>query len=144
MYQPTLEKLGDRSHCIAVDLPGLGGSFDPPEFDSISALTEYTMEFLDALGIERYHAFGNHTGAGMAGADPLARSPRTLRNDRDQSAQTRGRRSAQGRSTSSCDASRRIRPSSWVRPVKWTPTGSPSSLQWSGSETAGWPLALAK
>jgi haloalkane dehalogenase len=60
---------------IAVDLPGFGGSFDPPEFDSISALTQYTMGFpLEALGVERYQAFGNHTGAGMA-AEMAALSP---------------------------------------------------------------------
>lgn len=65
-YLPTLERLASRYHCIAPDLPGFGGSFEPPEFDSISALTQYSMEFLDALGIETYHAFGSHTGAGMA------------------------------------------------------------------------------
>ena len=65
-YERTLEKLIDRCHCIAVDLPGFGGSFDPPEFHSISTLTQYKMDFLDTLGIEKFHAFGNHTGAGMA------------------------------------------------------------------------------
>ena len=65
-YERTLEKLIDHCHCIAVDLPGFGGSFDPPEFHSISTLTQYTMDFLDTLGIEKFHAFGNHTGAGMA------------------------------------------------------------------------------
>lgn len=66
MYARTLERLIDRYHCIAVDLPGFGGSFDPPDIDSISDLTQYTMDFIDALGFERFHAFGNHTGAGMA------------------------------------------------------------------------------
>ena len=66
MYLPTLERLCDEHHCIALDLPGFGGSFEPPPFDSISRLQEYTMAFLDALGIEQFHAFGNHTGAAMA------------------------------------------------------------------------------
>ena len=65
-YLPTLERLVDRFHCVAPDLPGFGESFDPPEFTSISALTQYVMEFVDALGVDRFHAFGNHTGAGMA------------------------------------------------------------------------------
>ena len=66
MYLPTLEKLAAHHHCIAVDLPGFGGSFDPPKFDSISVLTDYTMAFIDTLGFDTFHAFGNHTGAGMA------------------------------------------------------------------------------
>ena len=65
-YLPTLEKLADTHHCVALDLPGFGGSFDPPEFDSISRLREYTMEFVDAMGIGEFHTFGNHTGAAMA------------------------------------------------------------------------------
>ena len=65
-YLPTLQKLIRHHRCVAVDLPGFGGSFDPPEFDSISALTQYTFDFIDALGIEQFHVFGNHTGAGMA------------------------------------------------------------------------------
>ena len=65
-YLPTLQKLIRHHRCVAVDLPGFGGSFDPPEFDSISALTQYTFDFIDALSIEQFHVFGNHTGAGMA------------------------------------------------------------------------------
>lgn len=65
-YLPTLEKLTDEHHCVALDLPGFGGSFDPPEIDSISELQQYTMEFIDTLGFDEFHAFGNHTGAAMA------------------------------------------------------------------------------
>ena len=65
-YLPTLELLADTHHCIALDLPGFGGSFDPPEIDSISRLQEYTMAFIDALSVDQFHAFGNHTGAAMA------------------------------------------------------------------------------
>lgn len=66
MYLPTLEKLVDRHRCIALDLPGFGNSFDPPPIDSISRLQEYTMAFIDALGIDQFHVYGNHTGAAMA------------------------------------------------------------------------------
>tara|TARA_Y100001970_G_scaffold221119_1_gene271732 strand:+ start:1681 stop:2475 length:795 start_codon:yes stop_codon:yes gene_type:complete len=65
-YLPTLEILEQHHHCIALDLPGFGGSFDPPDFDSISTLTNYTLEFIDTLKIKSFHTFGNHTGAGMA------------------------------------------------------------------------------
>ena len=65
-FEPTLQMLVDQYHCIALDLPGFGGSFDPPSFDSISALTGYTMDFIDALGFEKFHLCGSHTGAGMS------------------------------------------------------------------------------
>lgn len=77
-YLPTLEKLTAEHHCIAPDLPGFGGSFDPPEFDSISSLTEYTLDFIDALGIDKFHTFGNHTGAGMAAEMAGLRPDRVL------------------------------------------------------------------
>ena len=66
MYERTLEKLADRYRVIAYDLPGFGESFEPPAFDSISRLTEWTMAAIDAMGIDEFHVFGNHTGAGMA------------------------------------------------------------------------------
>ena len=62
----TLVKLVGTHRCIALDLPGFGGSFDPPPFDSIARLREYTMEFIDTLGIDEFHVFGNHTGAAMS------------------------------------------------------------------------------
>jgi len=65
-YLPTLTRLVQKHHCIALDLPDLGGSFEPPEIDSISRLQEYTLEFIDALGFDEFHTFGNHTGAAMA------------------------------------------------------------------------------
>ncbi len=65
-YERTLLRLIDRYHCIALDLPGFGGSFEPPEFNSISVLTEYTLAFIDTMGFDSFHTFGNHTGAGMA------------------------------------------------------------------------------
>ena len=66
MYEKTLALLGKKNWCIALDLPGFGESFEPPPFTSISSLTRYTIEFIDALGIDKFHVFGNHTGAGMA------------------------------------------------------------------------------
>ena len=65
-YLRTIEHLSPTHHCIALDLPGFGASFDPPKFNSISTLTQYTMAFVDSLHLEKFHVFGNHTGAGMA------------------------------------------------------------------------------
>lgn len=65
-FERTLALLEDRHRVIAYDLPGFGESYDPPPFTSISELTDWTMEAVDAMGIRSFHAFGNHTGAGMA------------------------------------------------------------------------------
>ncbi|MEM7543676.1 MAG: alpha/beta hydrolase, partial [Pseudomonadota bacterium] len=66
MFQKTMEQLDGQLRCIAFDLPGFGESFEPPAFQSISELTAWTIAAIDALGIEKFHVLGNHTGAGMA------------------------------------------------------------------------------
>ena len=53
-----------------------------------------------------------------------------------------GRRSAHGRASSSCAASRISVASANGAPIICTPTGRPSSLQWSGTDVAGWPVTL--
>jgi pimeloyl-ACP methyl ester carboxylesterase len=65
MYERTLAALEDRFRVYAFDLPGFGESYDPPPFTSISELTLRVMEAVDELGLAEFHAFGNHTGAGM-------------------------------------------------------------------------------
>ena len=74
MYEKTILASCDEFHCIAPDLPGFGGSFEPPEIKSISELTAYIHDFIKALGCDQYHTFGNHTGAGMA-AELAAKYP---------------------------------------------------------------------
>ena len=74
MFQRTLELLADRHRVVAFDLPGFGESYDPPPFNSISKLTEAVMEAIDAVGVNRFHVCGQHTGAGMA-AEMGARFP---------------------------------------------------------------------
>lgn len=74
MYERTLARLESSHRVIAYDLPGFGESYDPPPFSSISELTDRIMEAIDAMGIGEFHAFGNHTGAGMA-AEMGARYP---------------------------------------------------------------------
>ena len=66
MYARSFEILQHKHRCIAFDFPGFGMSFDPPEFTSISELTRHIMAAVDALGIDTFHALGNHTGAAMA------------------------------------------------------------------------------
>jgi len=74
MYEKTILASCEELHCIAPDLPGFGGSFDPPEIKSISELTIYIHDFIKVLGYKQYHTFGNHTGAGMA-AELAAKYP---------------------------------------------------------------------
>ena len=50
--------------------------------------------------------------------------------------------SAQGRAASICETIRKRSASPSGGPTSWTPIGSPVSVQWSGSETAGWPVTL--
>ena len=67
MFVPTMERLADAYRVIAFDLPGFGGSFDPPErFTDIEYLGKAVMQGLDALGIHEAHLVGQHTGAGLA------------------------------------------------------------------------------
>ena len=49
---------------------------------------------------------------------------------------------AHGRASSSCAASRMSVASANGAPIICTPIGSPSSLQWSGTDIAGWPVTL--
>ena len=49
---------------------------------------------------------------------------------------------AHGRACSSCPARRKSVASSPKRPANWIPTGSPSGVQCSGTDIAGWPVML--
>ena len=67
-FEPLLPLLAPTVRAIAIDLPGLGNSHGLPEPTSIRALAARMAEFLDALGIERAHVFGMHTGNKVAAA----------------------------------------------------------------------------
>lgn len=66
MFERTMSALADRFRSIALDLPGFGGSYDPPDFKSISYMTTAVIEALDCLGLQSFHVCGQHTGAGIA------------------------------------------------------------------------------
>lgn len=51
---------------FALDTPGFGGSFDPPEPPSMADYARWVAEAADALGLRRVHLVGHHTGAGIA------------------------------------------------------------------------------
>jgi pimeloyl-ACP methyl ester carboxylesterase len=61
-FRHALPRLAPRFRAIAVDTPGFGNSHKLPEPTSIQSIAECFVQFLDALGIERAHFFGLHTG----------------------------------------------------------------------------------
>ncbi|QND44337.1 alpha/beta hydrolase (plasmid) [Rhizobium lusitanum] len=67
-FEPLLPLLAPTVRAIAVDLPGLGNSHGLPQPMSVRAIAACMVEFFDALGIERAHVFGMHTGNKVAAA----------------------------------------------------------------------------
>lgn len=61
-FRYMLPRLAQRFRAIAVDTPGFGNSHPLPTAPSIRSIAECFVQFLDALGIERAHFFGLHTG----------------------------------------------------------------------------------
>lgn len=65
-YREVLPLLGQRFRAIAMDTVGFGDSAPPPWTPSIERWARVAMELLDALGIERVHVVGHHTGGVIA------------------------------------------------------------------------------
>jgi pimeloyl-ACP methyl ester carboxylesterase len=72
---PLLAANGVRA--IAVDLPGFGGSEVPDHPPTIAEYARIVPAVLDALGIERAHLLGHHTGALVATEAALQSPERT-------------------------------------------------------------------
>lgn len=67
MWIKVMERLAGRRCFIAIDTPGFGGSFDPPQRPpSMRIYAEWIREALDALGVGQFHLLGHHTGACIA------------------------------------------------------------------------------
>lgn len=65
-YRDVLPLLGRRYRAIAMDTVGFGDSAPPPWAPSIERWARVAVELLDALGIERVHVVGHHTGGVIA------------------------------------------------------------------------------
>lgn len=61
---PALAARGVRA--IALDTPGYGGSPAPDDVPTMPGYADNLLAVLDALGIDRPHILGHHTGAGIA------------------------------------------------------------------------------
>lgn len=66
MFEKVMARLANDFRCYAFDTPGFGGSYQPDEIPSIGFLAERLLEATDALGLERFHACGHHTGGCIA------------------------------------------------------------------------------
>lgn len=65
-FRHVLPLLGERHRAIAADIPGFGNSHPVPRPATIRGLAECFVRFLDALGLERAHVVGLHTGNKIA------------------------------------------------------------------------------
>lgn len=65
-FVPLLGALTLPNRLIAIDTPGFGGSFDPPEQPELGDYAGWILATTDALAAGRFHLFGHHTGATLA------------------------------------------------------------------------------
>lgn len=80
-YAPLMRLLGGRHRCIAVDTPGFGMSDPVPKGAKMEDLAGGMVRVLDALGIEKAHVVGFHTGnklGAILGADHASRVGRLV------------------------------------------------------------------
>lgn len=75
MFERVMEAWTRPEPLYAFDTPGFGGSYEPEGEPTMRAYGDVLLEATRALGIERMHLFGHHTGAcialEMAVADPV-------------------------------------------------------------------------
>jgi pimeloyl-ACP methyl ester carboxylesterase len=62
-----MECLRLPNRLIALDTPGFGASFAPRGWPSMALYARWVIDALDALRVRRFHVFGQHTGANVAG-----------------------------------------------------------------------------
>jgi len=74
MWEKVMVQLTGAHPLYAFDTPGFGGSFDPPGAPGMVEYARWMLEAIDALGLERVHLVGHHTGAAIA-IELAARAP---------------------------------------------------------------------
>lgn len=65
-WEEVIHLLGKDYRVIAPDMMGHGNSDDPPREFEMEDYARTTLQFMDALGIERANIGGNHSGAALA------------------------------------------------------------------------------
>lgn len=76
-YEPALAALAERGlYAVAIDTPGFGMSDASPRQWSIPEYAEAVWQIIDALGLDKVHLLGQHTGAIVAAEAALQRRDR--------------------------------------------------------------------
>jgi pimeloyl-ACP methyl ester carboxylesterase len=65
-YEKIMGRLEGKYRMVALDTPGFGQSFFPPQAATTAYYVSALFEALTNLGIEAFHAVGHHTGAAIA------------------------------------------------------------------------------
>jgi pimeloyl-ACP methyl ester carboxylesterase len=65
-YEKIMGLLEGERRMFAMDTPGFGHSFLPPESPSVTYYAYTLLEALRNLGVQHCHVFGHHTGAAIA------------------------------------------------------------------------------
>jgi len=65
-YDPLLRVLDVPNRLVAIDTPGFGGSCDLQGWPALDEYADILLEAIDALGVDRVHIYGHHTGATLA------------------------------------------------------------------------------
>jgi len=66
MYEKLMTELQGQYRMFALDTPGFGQSFFPPQDPTIGYYVATFLEALQTLGVQDFHLFGHHTGASIA------------------------------------------------------------------------------
>lgn len=66
MFESLMTLLSDSFHTLALDTPGFGASFPPPNLFTVHYLSSTLHAALTNLGVESCYLFGHHTGSAIA------------------------------------------------------------------------------
>lgn len=65
-YEKIMGLLDGEYRMFAMDTPGFGQSFFPPQPPTITYYVSILLEALENLGVHEFYAFGHHTGAAIS------------------------------------------------------------------------------
>jgi pimeloyl-ACP methyl ester carboxylesterase len=65
-YEPTWTRLSERTHLVAIDLPGFGQSERRNSLMSPKAMGEFLVRAADAFGLDQPHVVGPDVGTGAS------------------------------------------------------------------------------
>ena len=66
MWERVMTEMAGFAPSYALDTPGFGGSFDPAIVPDIGDYARWIGDAIEALGFERVHLVGHHTGSAIA------------------------------------------------------------------------------